>query len=181
MGEEQLFILASSARDVPSVTQTMLQEQEHLRSAMGKLASLAPDVLLVERSVARDAQDALLQLNVSLALNVKRSMLDRLARCTGAQVQSQMLCPRSDGLTVDLWLWDVCSRCSRPCMQVAASLDLLTQSSMARCQEFRVEHVAPQVPARLSWWPHAACHSSFAPQSYTMYLLLYAMTHRARF
>ena len=65
------------------------QERERLKAAMGKLASLAPDVLLVERSVARDAQDALLQQNVSLALNVKRSMLDRLARCTGAQVRAQ--------------------------------------------------------------------------------------------
>ena len=53
---------------------------------MEKLAHLAPDVLLVERSVARDAQDALLGQNISLALNVKRSMLDRLARCTGTQV-----------------------------------------------------------------------------------------------
>ena len=44
------------------------------------------DVLLVEKSVARDAQDALLDRNISLALNVKRSTLDHLARCTGAQV-----------------------------------------------------------------------------------------------
>ena len=63
-----------------------MQEREHLRLAVEKLAHLAPDVLLVERSVARDAQDALLGQNISLALNVKRSMLDRLARCTGAQV-----------------------------------------------------------------------------------------------
>ena len=56
---------------------------------MEKLAHLAPDVLLVERSVARDAQDALLGQNIALALNVKRSMLDRLARCTGAQVLLQ--------------------------------------------------------------------------------------------
>ena len=50
---------------------------------------MKPDVLLVEKSVARDAQDALLERNISLALNVKRANLDRLARCTGAQVRDQ--------------------------------------------------------------------------------------------
>lgn len=43
-------------------------------------------MLLVEKSVARSAQEALLNDGVSLALNVKRSTLDRVARCTGAQV-----------------------------------------------------------------------------------------------
>ena len=64
-----------------------MQERELLRQAVDKLALLEPDVLLVGHSVAREAQDALLQRNISLALNVKRSMLDRLARCTGAQVR----------------------------------------------------------------------------------------------
>ena len=70
------------------------QETEHLRTAVERLAEMAPDVLLVEKSVARDAQDALLDRNISLALNVKRSVLDRLARCTGAQVGPPDRCPQ---------------------------------------------------------------------------------------
>ena len=64
------------------------QETEHLRLAVARLAQLQPDVLLVEKSVARNAQEALLNNGVSLALNVKRSTLDRLARCTDAQVSA---------------------------------------------------------------------------------------------
>ena len=45
-----------------------------------------PDVLLVEKSVARSAQEALLRKGISLVLNVKPKLLERLARCTGAQV-----------------------------------------------------------------------------------------------
>lgn len=53
---------------------------------MEDLKQLNPDVLLVEKSVARDAQDALLDSNISLALNMKRANLDRLALCSGATV-----------------------------------------------------------------------------------------------
>ena len=64
------------------------QEAEHLRLAVARLAQLQPDVLLVEKSVARSAQEALLNNGVSLALNMKRSTLDRVGRCTGAQVRA---------------------------------------------------------------------------------------------
>lgn len=68
-----------------------LQETEHLWAAVERLAQMKPDVLLVEKSVAREAQDALLERNISLALNMKRANLDRLARCTGTQVRAQSL------------------------------------------------------------------------------------------
>ncbi len=54
---------------------------------MEKLLALNPDIILVERSVARTAQDELLERGISLALNMKRSVLDFLARCTGAEVR----------------------------------------------------------------------------------------------
>ncbi|KAK9796713.1 hypothetical protein WJX73_010097 [Symbiochloris irregularis] len=66
------------------------QEAEHLRLAVARLTQLQPDVLLVEKSVARSAQEALLNSGVSLALNMKRSTLDRVARCTGAQVADSL-------------------------------------------------------------------------------------------
>ena len=48
--------------------------------------ALGPDVVLVERSVARKAQDELLERGISLTLNMKRPVLDFIARCTGAEV-----------------------------------------------------------------------------------------------
>ncbi len=63
-----------------------VQEKDHLQLAVERVAAMRPDVLLVERSVARSAQDALLRKGISLVLNVKPKLLERLARCTGAQV-----------------------------------------------------------------------------------------------
>ena len=55
---------------------------------MERIADYKPDVLLVEKSVARYAQELLLQKGISVVLNVKRSLLNRLARCTQAQVNA---------------------------------------------------------------------------------------------
>ena len=63
-----------------------LQEHAHLRNTVERIAEYKPNVLLVEKSVARYAQELLLQKGISLVLNVKRSSLLRLARCTEAQV-----------------------------------------------------------------------------------------------
>eukprot|EP00891_Asterochloris_glomerata_P002005 jgi/Astpho2/2005/Aster-x0091 len=66
------------------------QEHEHLRLAVERIMIMQPDVLLVEKSVARFAQEMLLGKGVALILNVKPSLLERLARCTGAQVASSV-------------------------------------------------------------------------------------------
>lgn len=65
-----------------------MQEQSQLRQAVDRIASFEPDILLVEKSAARFTQDALLEKRIALVLNVKGSLLDRLARCTGAQASS---------------------------------------------------------------------------------------------
>ena len=62
------------------------QEREHLRVAVARLASVQPDVLLVERSVARAAQEELLACGISLVQHVKPELLERVARATGAKV-----------------------------------------------------------------------------------------------
>ena len=69
-----------------------LQEHEHLRITVERVADYKPDVLLVEKSVARYAQELLLQKGISLVLNVKRALLNRLARCTEAQVRPAPPC-----------------------------------------------------------------------------------------
>lgn len=54
--------------------------------AVAKVDSHQPDVLLVEKSVSRHAQEYLLAKDISLVLNIKRPLLERIARCTGAQI-----------------------------------------------------------------------------------------------
>ncbi|XP_054782980.1 1-phosphatidylinositol-3-phosphate 5-kinase FAB1B-like [Prosopis cineraria] len=69
-----------------SVDTLLQQEMDHLKMAVAKIAVHDPDVLLVEKSVSRYAQEYLLENNISLVLNVKRPLLDRIARCSGAQI-----------------------------------------------------------------------------------------------
>lgn len=53
---------------------------------ISRIEALRPNVLLVEKSVSSFAQDQLLVKEISLVLNVKRPLLERIARCTGAFV-----------------------------------------------------------------------------------------------
>lgn len=78
-----------------------IQEHEHLRITVERVADYKPDVLLVEKSVARYAQELLLQKGISVVLNVKRSLLNRLARCTEAQVRIHAIMQ----CIVDLSMW----------------------------------------------------------------------------
>lgn len=60
------------------------QEREHLRRSALRIAALRPDLVLVERGVARTAQELLLAQQISVAVNVPRADLEHVARCTGA-------------------------------------------------------------------------------------------------
>ncbi|XP_058005132.1 1-phosphatidylinositol-3-phosphate 5-kinase FAB1B isoform X2 [Hevea brasiliensis] len=62
------------------------QEMDHLKMAVARIDAHQPDVLLVEKSVSRFAQEYLLAKDISLVLNIKRPLLERIARCTGAQI-----------------------------------------------------------------------------------------------
>ncbi|OIW04546.1 hypothetical protein TanjilG_13928 [Lupinus angustifolius] len=69
-----------------SVDTLLQQEMDHLKMAVAKIASHHPNILLVEKSVSRYAQEYLLAKEISLVLNVKRPLLERIARCTGTQI-----------------------------------------------------------------------------------------------
>ncbi|XP_051144421.1 putative 1-phosphatidylinositol-3-phosphate 5-kinase FAB1C [Andrographis paniculata] len=62
------------------------QEHENLKIAVAKIEAHRPNVLLVEKTVSLFAQNLLLAKEISLVLNVKRSLLERLARCSGATI-----------------------------------------------------------------------------------------------
>ncbi|KAF8390053.1 hypothetical protein HHK36_024574 [Tetracentron sinense] len=66
---------------------TLLQQEiDHLKMIVSKIEAHRPNVLLVEKSVSSYAQEYLLAKEISLVLNVKRPLLERIARCTGAVI-----------------------------------------------------------------------------------------------
>ncbi|KAK2584922.1 hypothetical protein KPH14_002518 [Odynerus spinipes] len=69
-----------------SLEPVMLQENEYLGHTVARITALGPDIVLVHRSVSRLAQDRLRECGVTLVLNVKLSVLERIARCTGANI-----------------------------------------------------------------------------------------------
>ncbi|OEL21040.1 putative 1-phosphatidylinositol-3-phosphate 5-kinase FAB1C [Dichanthelium oligosanthes] len=72
-----------------SINSILEQEKEYLKNAVAKIEAQHPHVLLVEKSVPLDAQQ-LLAKDISLVLNVKRSLLERISHCTGAQIASSI-------------------------------------------------------------------------------------------
>ncbi|OMO60574.1 Chaperonin Cpn60/TCP-1 [Corchorus capsularis] len=77
-----------------SFSTLLQQENDHLKMIIAKIEALRPNVLLVEKSVSSYAQEYLLAKEISLVLNVKRPLLERIARCTGASI-----CPSIDNLS----------------------------------------------------------------------------------
>nr|DAD49190.1 TPA_asm: hypothetical protein HUJ06_019127 [Nelumbo nucifera] len=91
--EKPRFLILGGALEYQRVSNllssfdTLLQqEMDHLKMAVAKIAAHHPNVLLVEKAVSRFAQDYLLAKDISLVLNIKRPLLERMARCTGAQI-----------------------------------------------------------------------------------------------
>ncbi|CAA0824501.1 Putative 1-phosphatidylinositol-3-phosphate 5-kinase FAB1C [Striga hermonthica] len=67
--------------------ETLLQqENDHLKNIVSKIEAHRPNVLLVEKSVSSFALEHLLAKEISLVLNVKRPLLERIARCSGASI-----------------------------------------------------------------------------------------------
>ncbi|XP_042483722.1 1-phosphatidylinositol-3-phosphate 5-kinase FAB1B-like [Macadamia integrifolia] len=91
--EKPRFLILGGALEYQRVSNllssfdTLLQqEMDHLKMAVAKIDAHHPNVLLVEKSVSRFAQEYLLAKDISLVLNIKRPLLERIARCTGAQI-----------------------------------------------------------------------------------------------
>ncbi|KAL4197194.1 hypothetical protein AMTRI_Chr04g187080 [Amborella trichopoda] len=82
------------ANQLASFDALLQQEIDHLKMVVAKIEAHRPNVLLVEKSVSHYAQEFLLAKEISLVLNVKRPLLERIARCSGAQIV-----PSIDNLT----------------------------------------------------------------------------------
>ncbi|OVA14539.1 FYVE zinc finger [Macleaya cordata] len=75
-----------AADQLASFNTLLQQEIDHLKMVISKIEAHRPNVLLVEKSVSSYAQEYLLAKEISLVLNVKRPLLERIARCTGALI-----------------------------------------------------------------------------------------------
>eukprot|EP01018_Ginkgo_biloba_P002992 Gb_20208 [translate_table: standard] len=64
----------------------LLQEMDHLKMIVAKIEVHRPNVLLVEKTISSYAQEYLLGKEISLVLKIKKSLLERIAHCTGAQL-----------------------------------------------------------------------------------------------
>ncbi|KAL3668172.1 hypothetical protein V7S43_007034 [Phytophthora oleae] len=62
------------------------QEKSYMAILVDKISALEPDVIFVEKTVSRYAQEILCERKISIVLNVKSEMLHRIARHTGAEV-----------------------------------------------------------------------------------------------
>ncbi|KAF9619321.1 hypothetical protein IFM89_006508 [Coptis chinensis] len=89
--EKPRFLVLGGALEYQRVTNhlssfdTLLQqEMDHLKMAIANINSHHPNVLLVEKSVSRFAQDYLLAKDISLVLNIKKPLLERIVGCTSA-------------------------------------------------------------------------------------------------
>ena len=73
-----------------SLEPQILQEHEYLRNCVGRIATLQPDIVFVEKTVSRLAQGFLLDANITLVLNVKPNVMERVARFTQATIVSSI-------------------------------------------------------------------------------------------
>ncbi|XP_056640270.1 1-phosphatidylinositol 3-phosphate 5-kinase [Diorhabda sublineata] len=73
-----------------SLEPVLMQEYEYLKNVVTRISALKPNVVLVQKNISRIAQDMLLDYNITLVHNVKQSVLERLSRCTKADIVSSV-------------------------------------------------------------------------------------------
>ena len=86
----QESIMFKDRNTIVSLDTVALQEAEYIRNVVGKLLDLRPNIVLVEKSVAKLAQEIFLTEGVSLAVNVKPKVLSRLSRLSGGSIISSV-------------------------------------------------------------------------------------------
>ena len=66
------------------------QEMEFLKHLVDRVRVINPSIILVQKSVSRIALEDLFNLGVVVAVNVKPSVMRRVARCTGAEIMTSL-------------------------------------------------------------------------------------------
>ena len=75
---------------VVALDKLMEQEESYLKIMVSKIKVLGPDLVLVQKGAARQVQNMLQEAGVSLVINVKPEVLQRVARCTGGEVKDEI-------------------------------------------------------------------------------------------
>ncbi|KAI8141398.1 hypothetical protein BJV82DRAFT_175138 [Fennellomyces sp. T-0311] len=83
-----------------SIDRVLAQEKDFLEKLVNRIVALKPSVVLVSSNVSRIALDYLVKADIVVAYNVKLSILDAVARCTGASIINSFLQLMTDGLTL---------------------------------------------------------------------------------
>ncbi|XP_068101047.1 1-phosphatidylinositol 3-phosphate 5-kinase isoform X2 [Hyperolius riggenbachi] len=68
----------------------VLQEKEFLKNYVQRIVDVRPTLVLVEKTVSRIAQDMLLEHGITLVINVKPQVLDRVSRMTQGDLVMSM-------------------------------------------------------------------------------------------
>ncbi|KAM4609219.1 1-phosphatidylinositol 3-phosphate 5-kinase isoform 3-T3 [Polymixia lowei] len=68
----------------------VLQEREFLKNYVQRIVDVRPNLVLVEKTVSRIAQDMLLEHGITLVINVKPQVLDRVRRMTQGDLVMSM-------------------------------------------------------------------------------------------
>ncbi|XP_077011027.1 1-phosphatidylinositol 3-phosphate 5-kinase isoform X10 [Tamandua tetradactyla] len=68
----------------------VLQEREFLKNYVQRIVDVRPTLVLVEKTVSRIAQDMLLEHGITLVINVKSQVLDRISRLTQGDLVMSM-------------------------------------------------------------------------------------------
>ncbi|KAH8557020.1 hypothetical protein BGW37DRAFT_475223 [Umbelopsis sp. PMI_123] len=69
-----------------SLEPVLSQEKEHLKKLVARIIALKPSIVLTKFSVSRLAMEYLLAENIIVVHNMKKSVLQAIARCTGASL-----------------------------------------------------------------------------------------------
>ncbi|KAI8985292.1 hypothetical protein BDB01DRAFT_108497 [Pilobolus umbonatus] len=69
-----------------SIAPVIYQEKEHISKLVGRIIALRPSLLIVKSTVSRLALEILLEAGIPVIHNVKRSVIEAIARCTEAAI-----------------------------------------------------------------------------------------------
>ncbi|KAH9610865.1 hypothetical protein KSS87_019087, partial [Heliosperma pusillum] len=78
----------SSSSGLSSFSSLMVEDKDNLDDLVENLKACHPNVILVEKSASRDVLQKVLDLEVTLVLDMKLNRLERVARCTGSLILS---------------------------------------------------------------------------------------------
>ncbi|XP_062390318.1 1-phosphatidylinositol 3-phosphate 5-kinase isoform X4 [Sardina pilchardus] len=73
-----------------SIDPIVLQEREFLKNYVQRIVDVRPTLVLVEKTVSRIAQDMLLEHGITLVINMKPQVLDRVSRMTQGDLVMSM-------------------------------------------------------------------------------------------